>query len=315
MLRQLPETEAIITRRLSLARELGLTGEALRLSEHLAKTPADRVAILMGYLDAQMIPSAVRVGAAAFEEGALNAQQRRNFAERLSSVPQGAELALRVWPGILKQQPADADGWTLYSEAFRQVNRMRETVLADGFGAALTMSENPSAMLRPEQVNVPEVARFDSLPKGLSVVDDDSMPRLSGALYDALAAMGAKGMTVMLDEKGGVEAWQAAPQVLVLGLGALTVFGPSELIYLCALALALGDKGRKLASPGEVEGFVEACVEAFEAYPASLAACRVLARLDSRVRGEDPDSVAWSSLLPDNPAFFAVAQKALEKLK
>jgi len=111
-----------------------------------------------------------------------------------------------------------------------------------------------------------------------------------------------------------VEAWQAAPQVLVLGLGALTVFGPSELIYLCALALALGDKGRALTQPGDVEGFIEASVEAFDAYPVSSAAGRVLARLDSRVRGGDPTQVAWSSLLVDSPAFLAIALKALEKL-
>ncbi len=118
--------------------------------------------------------------------------------------------------------------------------------------------------MRPEELDAPEAYRFPELPEGLVAVTEKSMPRLFLALDDALDALGARGMTVALNPLGGVEAWQGAPQVIVLGAGALAAFGQSELTYLCALALAFGEGGHKLAEPGDVEGFAEAAVRAFE---------------------------------------------------
>ncbi|MBL8949978.1 MAG: hypothetical protein JNK82_04320, partial [Myxococcaceae bacterium] len=178
----------------------------------------------------------------------------------------------------------------------------------------LTASDAASPIIRPQGVDAPSAYRFPELPGDLLPVTDKTMPRLSLALYDALEALGAKGMTVALDPLGGVEAWQGAPQVLVLGAGSLAVFGPSELTYLCALALALGESGHQLRVPGDVEGLGEAAAAAFEAYPVSLAAGRVLAHLDARVRGGDPAAVRLNELLPESGAFEAVAKKALEIL-
>jgi hypothetical protein len=83
---------------------------------------------------------------------------------------------------------------------------------------------------------------------------------------------------------------------------------------LSALALALGEGGHKLAEPGDVEGFADAAVRAFDAYPVSLAAARVLAQLDARTRGMDPSGVLLNEVLPTSAAFHAVTQRALERL-
>jgi hypothetical protein len=117
---------------------------------------------------------------------------------------------------------------------------------------------------------------------------------------------------VLLDPAGGVEAYLTRPDELVLGAGALASFGPVELGYLCALALSLGEKGIALARPGPVEGLEEAAVVAFRAVPASLAAGRVLARLDPDMRGSDPTDVDEGAVLAANPAFRAVALTVLE---
>ena len=81
------------------------------------------------------------------------------------------------------------------------------------------------------------------------------MPRLKAALDDALTGLGARGISVSLDPTGGAEAWLAATGLIVVGAGALAVFAQSELTYLLALALALGENGHLLREPVHVEGF------------------------------------------------------------
>jgi hypothetical protein len=269
---------------------------------------------LKGYLEAELVPFAVRLGERLLDEGELEGAPLKLLAERLAPTEQGAALALKAWPKLLVEKVADADGWTLYGEALKVKKRESDAALADGFGAALTASESASPIIRPQEVDAASAYRFPDLPEGLVTVSEQTMPRLALVLNDALTALGAKGVAVALDPLGGVEAWQGAPQVLVLGAGALAVFGQSELTYLAALALALGEQGHQLREPGEVEGFTEAAVAAFDAYPVSLAAARVLAHLDDRVRGSDPASVKLNELLPDSAPFEAVARRAIEIL-
>ena len=64
-----------------------------------------------------------------------------------------------------------------------------------------------------------------------------------------------------------------------------------------------------------MEGFEQAAVAAFEAYPVSLAAGRVLAHLDARVRGADPTTIHLNEVLPGSAAFLKVAKKAIEILE
>jgi hypothetical protein len=143
-------------------------------------------------------------------------------------------------------------------------------------------------------------------------VSAEVMPRLHHALHPALLALGAQGQ-LWLHPSGGVEAF-LTPGGLVVGVGALAQFGTSELIYLSALALALGPEGQRLARPGPVEALQPAACEAFLAYPSSLGAARVLATLDPRVRGAEPTS-AGIELLPTNAAFREVALCALARIE
>ena len=140
----------------------------------------------------------------------------------------------------------------------------------------------------------------------------EALPRLHAALLPTLKGLGAGDVQLFLDVEGGVEAWLAAPDTLVLGAGALGAFGPVELGYLCALALALGAEGQRLCVPGAVPGFAQAAVEAFQALPASLAAARVLAQLEPGVRGKDPGALDAGAVLRESAAFRALALAALE---
>jgi hypothetical protein len=143
-------------------------------------------------------------------------------------------------------------------------------------------------------------------------VTDESLPRLHAALKPTLDALGARQVRVLLDPVGGVEAYLLSPDELVLGAGALTCFGPVELGFLCALALSLGEAGVGLARPGPVPALEQAAVTAFRAVPASLAAGRVLARLEPDMRGGDPREVDVGAVLAASSLFRAVALAALE---
>jgi hypothetical protein len=138
------------------------------------------------------------------------------------------------------------------------------------------------------------------------------MPRLAAALSAALEALGSP-LPVLLDPDGGVEASLRGAH-LVLGAGALAVFGQAELPYLVALALRLGPAGAELGQPVQAPGFEEAARVAFEAYPASLAALRVLAHLDPRVRGRDPRQVDVGQVLRTSPVLGVLARSALAML-
>ncbi|HYH97269.1 flagellar hook-length control protein FliK [Hyalangium sp.] len=310
-LARLPETPERLARRVRLAQERGLTGEALQLRERLTEEPQELESILRGYLDAQLIPFAVRLAERLLTRSALSAAATRLVAERLSPSLEGAQLASSLWPGLLRQKTVDVDGWTLYAEALRQLGRNEAAERVDGIAAALSSSESlsPSAHLMP----LPLPSGFSHpTPPGVLAVTEESLPRLYAALRPTLKKLGAGGPQVLLDPAGGVEAYLTRPDELVLGAGALASFGPVELSYLCALALSLGEKGIALARPGPVEGLEEAAVVAFRAVPASLAAGRVLARLDPDMRGSDPNDVDEGAVLAGNPAFRAVALTVLE---
>lgn len=313
VLGRLEETEARLKKRAAMAQSLGLTGESLALREKVAKTPAELEQILTGYLTSDLVPFAVRLGERLVREGALSPAATRLLAERLAPTAQGAELAAKVWPGLLRANLADADGWTLYGEALRHLGRGAAATLADGFGAALTATTGPAPMapLRPLAV---KPADDVAPPAGVVPVDEATMPRLATAVAEALEGFGVSGLRTVLALEGGVEAYLAG-RTLVLGAGALSAFGQAELPYLLALALSLGEAGQALSRPGEVPGFEEAAPAAFAAYPASLAASRVLARLDASVRGSDPRAVDEAAVLRRSAAFRAVALRALEMLE
>ena len=140
------------------------------------------------------------------------------------------------------------------------------------------------------------------------------MPKLHRAMSDALSALGSGVERLYLDPAGGAEAYQLADTELLLGAGALGCFGPAEIAYLCALAIALGERGHALAYPGPVEGLEEAAIAAFTAVPSSLAACRVLTVLDEQVRGSDPSRMNALEVLSTSGAFRRMAIAALARM-
>ncbi|HET6982307.1 MAG TPA: hypothetical protein VFI53_09205, partial [Myxococcaceae bacterium] len=150
-----------------------------------------------------------------------------------------------------------------------------------------------------------------TLPAGVLPVTPEEMPNLHGVLEECLPALGAPGLQIWLDPAGASEAWMASPGDLVLGAGALSVFGALDVTYLVALALALGDEGQALARPGEVPALPDAAAEAFAAVPSPAAAARVLLWLDPMARGADLDTVDPSAVLTGSAALAAVVQRAL----
>ncbi|NMO15257.1 flagellar hook-length control protein FliK [Pyxidicoccus fallax] len=310
-LEMLPETEERLARRARLAEERGLTGEALRLRERLTDEPAVLESILRGYLDAQLVSPAARLAERLFDAGVLSPEVRRLSAERLSPTPEGAALAARVWPELLRAQPLDVDGWTLYAESLRGLGRTEQAECADGIGAALD-SSSAAARMAPLSALPPPSGFQHPAPANTVPVTAERFPRLAAALRPMLASLGAGSLRVAVDPAGGVEAYLVSPEELVLGAGALSCFGAAELGYLCALALALGEAGVKLARPGPVPELETAAVVAFRAFPASLAAGRVLARLDPEVRGSDPSKVEVGLVLARGGTFRAVALSVLD---
>ncbi|MCU0695450.1 MAG: flagellar hook-length control protein FliK [Myxococcaceae bacterium] len=310
----LEETPERLGRRAALLERLGLKGEALPLRERLATTPQELEAVLLGYLEVELVPFAVRLGSRLLDEGALSPSTRRRLAERLSNTSQGAALAVRTWPKLLEGAVADADGWTLLAEALGHLGREADARLADGFGAVLTGTPGPAPMVSVSPVVRSPHPTALTPPAATVPVSEASMPRLWQVLSEAGRSLGLESLTVLLDPAGGVEAWFADERRLVLGAGALAVFGPTEVSALLAVAAALGGDGQALAEPGEVPHFAEACATAFRAVPSSLALGRVVAFLDERVRGGDVRAVDVATLLKDSDAFRAVAHAALERL-
>ena len=311
-LKLLPETPERLERRARIAEAQGLTGEALQLRERLTEDPAQLEDILRQYLDGQLVVFAVRLAERLFQAGQLSMQAKRLVAERLSPTIEGSALAIHLWPELLRQQPGDADAWTLYAEALKACDDVpMEVARVDGFGAALVSSTASASAATISPVTLPEGFRH-ALPPDAVPVTEESMPRLHAALRPTLKELGAGKVRTFLNPAGGVEAYLASPDELVLGAGTLACFGPLELGYLCALALCLGASGEALSRPGSVEGFDEAAVAAFRAVPTSLAASRVLAHLSLEVRGSDPARVDVGTVLRTSTAFRVVALAALE---
>ncbi len=316
MLGQAEETPERLLRRAQWAERLGRTGEALQLRERCAgDDPKTLEELAVGYARAALVPFAVRLAERLQAAGHVFSEAtRRELAERLSSTPDGAAFALTLWPGLLRERPVDADGWTLFAEALHACGRHEAAVMADGFGAALTGSSSSAPAAPWARLEVKRVESELPAPARLAEITAESMPRLHAALAHALSSMGAERTRVFLDPHGGVEAWLLAADELVIGAGALGAFGPVELGWLCALALTLGEESRAFTRVGEGQGpdFAEAAARAFEAHPATLAACRVIAQLDDRVRGMDPLTVEVARVLRESPAFHAIARRAVE---
>jgi tetratricopeptide (TPR) repeat protein len=313
LLTQSPE---VLRERARLAGELGRVAESLSLREKAAQTIEEQEQVLHGYLEASLLVPAVALTERLLKEWIdPSPVTQRMLAERFSGDRDGAATAVKMWPALLGRDLTDADAWTLFAEALGHAGRPEPARLVDGFGAALTGSAAaaPLPALNPLVIFPPA---FDHpAPPGLARLTAEEMPRLHAALQPSLAGLAASSVSVLLDPRGGVEAYLVTPTELVLGAGALAIFGQAELVYLVALGLALADQGIALRASGPVPGgFLKAAEDAFAAAPASLAASRVLAHLDPLVRGGDPRKVDAAAVLRQSDAFSAIARKALSTL-
>ncbi|HEY1333657.1 MAG TPA: hypothetical protein VGF31_05330, partial [Myxococcaceae bacterium] len=311
VLAQLPPTEERIRLRADLADGLGRTQEALALREQLAHTPEEREELAMSALRAGRHPDVVRILDPIDSLDSLSPESQRAFATALATSEEGASLAVQLWALLLGRHPVDAAGWSLHAEALRHAGRQDAAARSAAFGNLFSGEETVATPVALQPVARGPVRSSMTLPGGVLPVTPEEMPNLRSVLDEALAGLGAPGLQIWLDPSGASEAWLASAGDLVLGAGALTLFGPVEVTYLVALALALGDEGQGLARPGEVPGLADAAAEAFVAVPSPAAAARVLLWLDPVARGADLDTVDPVAVLMGSAALAAVVQRAL----
>ncbi len=307
----LEETPERLRQRADIALELGLKPESLRIRERLCQTGEEREEVLSGYLEAGLIAQAVVLAQRMLGPGEVSAAMKETLALRISASTEGAALAVSLWPGLLTEEVANAEGWKAFAEALRRVDRDEAASVAYGFFIGLSGAPAPCPVPRILPVEKTGM-RTEARPPGeLVLVASESMPKLHQALSSALSALGSGVERVYLDPAGGAEAYLLRDDELVLGAGALSCFGPAELAYLCALALALGARGPQLAHSGPIEGLEQAATASFVAVPSSLAATRVLTILDEQVRGGDPSRMNALEVLSGSSAFRAIARRAL----
>jgi tetratricopeptide (TPR) repeat protein len=307
----LEETPERLRQRADIALELGLKPESLRIRERLCQTDEEREEVLSGYLEAGLIAEAVVLAHGMLERGEVSAAMKKTLALRLSASTEGAALAVSLWPGLLTEEVANAEGWKAFAEALRRVDRDEAASVAYGFFIGLSGAPAPCPVPRILPVEKTAMRSEVRRPGQLVLVAGESMPKLHQALSSTLSALGSEVERVYLDPAGGAEAYLLRDDELVLGAGALSCFGPAELAYLCALALALGARAPQLAHSGPIEGLEQAATVSFAAVPSSLAATRVLTILDEQVRGGDPSRMNALEVLSGSSAFRAIARRAL----
>ena len=311
VLSQLPATEERIRLRADLAEALGRSQEALALREQLAHTPEEREALALAALRAGRHSDVVRILDPLDSLELLSPESQRTFGTALATTEEGASLAVQLWALLLSRHPVDAEGWSLHAEALRHAGRPDAAARSATFGNLFSGEETVATPVAVQPVARGPVRASMTLPGGVLLVTPEEMPNLRSVLDEALAGLGAPGLQIWLDSSGASEAWMASAGDLVLGAGALTLFGPVEVTYLVALALALGDEGQALTRPGEVSGLADAAAEAFAAVPSPAAAARVLLWLDPVARGADLDTVDPTAVLTGSAALAAVVQRAL----
>jgi tetratricopeptide (TPR) repeat protein len=310
-LAQLPPTPERVRERAELAQTLGRTEEALALREQVATTPEEREALALTAARAGRHADTVRIVGKMSGPELLSAGARRELAELLGTSEAGAPLACVLWPMILGEHAVDPQAWAHYAEALRRMGRAAAAARAAAFGHLFAGEEPASTPVRVQPVERGPLTHALDLPPGALPVRPEEMPEVSRVLDAALLDLGTVGLSVWLDPTGAAEAWLAREDALVLGAGALSLFGPVELTYLVALALALGDQGALLVRPGDVPALGTAAAAAFTAVPSPPAAARVLLWLDPVARGADADTIDSAAVLTASTPLVAVVQRAL----
>ncbi|MCL2178016.1 MAG: flagellar hook-length control protein FliK [Proteobacteria bacterium] len=199
-----------------------------------------------------------------------------DFCER-TSLPEMKDLWVAAQLRLLRESWAEAETWRALSFRFREREEGKFSSWAHELASVLSSSVEPSAMLLgaiklPIQYNAVLPPPDDAV-----LLTESSLPRIYQALRNVVLQLGGQELVLVMDAKGGFEAWLATGNVLVFGQEALACFGLAELGYLTALALVLS--GRCDLSI-ESETWLLSVQEAFVAYPSVMAAGRVLAALE-----------------------------------
>ncbi|MCL2625586.1 MAG: flagellar hook-length control protein FliK [Cystobacterineae bacterium] len=200
-----------------------------------------------------------------------------DFCERVS-LPEMKDLWVAAQLNLLRENWAEPEMWQALSLVFREREEGKFLSWAHELAAVLSSSSEPSAMLLGASIKLPiKYSAALPPPEDAVLLTESSLPKIYQALRNVVLQLGGQELVLVLDARGGFNAWLAAGNVLVFGQEALNHFGLAELGYVTALALVLS--GRYGLSR-ESEAWLSAVREAFVAYPSVMAAGRVLAALE-----------------------------------
>lgn len=237
------------------------------------------------------------------------------LAERLAGSPDGARHAAHFWMKWLayRQNSGEGRAWALLADWLASSGKSRAAALCNGFAAVLlekAEAPEPDVPVSALRERRPPPSFWERPPDSVALTPS-AMPRLFSVLSEAMAGFGAPNLSLWLHMPGGAEAYLLSETEFLLGGGALSLFGPREITFLCGVALAMGQEGKALAQPGAAPGLPLAAAATFDAYPCAAAALRVIGHLDDSVRGAQPSSIDVPTVLKQSPAFWLVAQRAL----
>jgi len=186
-------------------------------------------------------------------------------------------LWLATQANFLKENWAELETWKVLAQMLKEREDAKLATWAQEVAALLNASAEPAAVLVAAPMKYRLVGTASPPPEDAVLLTEASLPKTYQALRNVVLQLGGQELVLVMDAKGGFEAWLGTGNVLVFGKEALTRFGLAELGYLTALALVLSGR-RHLAATSEV--WVSVARKAFFIYPSVMAAGRVLAALE-----------------------------------
>ncbi|MCL2012033.1 MAG: flagellar hook-length control protein FliK [Cystobacterineae bacterium] len=232
-------------------------------------------------------------------------KQLSDFCEKALS-PEMKDLYVAAQINLLKENWEEVEAWKALSLVFHEREEGKFSSWTYELAAVLNSSMEPAAMLLGAPIKYSAVL---PAPEDALLLTESSLPKTYQILRNVVLQLGGKELVLVMDTRGGVEAWLATGNVLVFGQEALTRFGLAELGYLTALALVLSGR-RDLAT--ESETWVSVVQEAFKAYPSLMAAARVLVALEGA--HAEIDFNAFGERLKTSAAFKGIVNHILEAL-
>ena len=237
----------------------------------------------------------------------------RRLASKLAASGTSAGVAMPLLVRHLKKLPGDIEAWKGLADALTALGRNSEAQRAQGFVGGLT-PDGPKATPSKARSLPGVVSSSLGVPKNISPLDADTMPRLAQATHNILQAFGASGVLPVLELGGGCWVYLAG-KTLVIGAGTLQVLSPGELPIAVALALRMGEASYELGRTEEPPGLSRALLEAIHAYPSTHAACRILGVFTALSKQVPTNGVAVINALVGAKAFAELVASELERIE